>query len=418
MRRVAAAIAVTATLALLPACSGNDGPGKGEAFLHVDGVARVVHPDGKPATVTRRATLHDGDLVSLVEGTGELELPAGARLTMREGRGGAADSRVRLASVPSVEAGEVLVEAPGTLDVTAAGTRASIDGGAARLSRSLAVGIATYQGSSTLDSAGVVRTVPALRQVDVPALGRVPRALQPLGYDAGDPWDRRFLGRAIDLGERLQTLSRAYTASFAPTGRHDAAFFRSALPALSEAQGFDDALLAKDPGRPVGETLVGAAIASIGRAGSFTHRWSAVFSFRDAGASWGIVALDQRVSGSSVVAAVEGAINTSPFEFALPVSSPAVGTTTATTVPFGPTGTVPPPTTPTTTPPTVPPPTTPPTTPPPTTPTIPPPTTPPPPDTPDQLDPVVQPVEDVLSGVIGETVGPAGAIPILGPTAP
>lgn len=417
MKRIAAAVAVTAALALLPACSGGHGPSKGEAFLHVDGLARVVHPSGERATVTRKATLHDGDLVSVVEGIGELELPAGARLTLRHGRGGAADSRVRLASVPSIEAGEVLVEAPGTLDVTAAGTRTSVDAGAARLSRSLAVGVATYQGSSTLDSAGVVRTVPALRQVDVPALGRVPRALQPLGYDAGDPWDRRFLGPAIDLGERLQTLSRAYTASLAPTGRYDAAFFRSVLPALAEAQGFDDSLLAGQPGRPVGETVVGAAIASIGRSRTFAHRWSSVFAFRDAGASWGLVALDQRVSATAVLDAVEGAINSSPFEFALPVSAPSVTTPTTVASPVTPTGPVSPTGTTVPTAPTVPPTTTPPTTPPPTTPTTPTvPTVPstPPPTTPDQLDPVVQPVEDVLSGVIGGTVGSQGVLPILG----
>ena len=50
---------------------------------------------------------------------------------------------------------------------------------------------------SSFDSAGQVRDVPALRTLEVSALGRPPMVPAPLQIDEGDSWDRRFLAEAI-----------------------------------------------------------------------------------------------------------------------------------------------------------------------------------------------------------------------------
>jgi hypothetical protein len=130
------------------------------------------------------------------------------------------------------------------------------------------------------------------------------------------------------------------------------------LPALDQEPEFTADLV--DAGsRPQGETLIGAAIASLGRRGSFTDRWKAIFDFHQQGAEWGLVALDQGVDGEPLLGAVEQALNGTTFEFAAaPAASPTTtapgaGNTTTTSPPPG----TPPPTTP---PPTSPPPTTPP----------------------------------------------------------
>ncbi|MGK2949976.1 MAG: hypothetical protein ACSLFP_15495, partial [Acidimicrobiales bacterium] len=160
---------VLVALALLaPAACSDDGPGPGEARLELDGEAVVERADGDREVVTDSQDLGDGDRVSMVEGQGELLLAGGSRLELRAGLGDAAPTVVVVGDVPVLEAGELLVAAPDEVVVEADGTEVTVAGGAARLQRDFGMAVAAYDSSVTLDSAGVERAVPALRQMTVP----------------------------------------------------------------------------------------------------------------------------------------------------------------------------------------------------------------------------------------------------------
>ncbi|CAN5597647.1 hypothetical protein BH20ACT2_BH20ACT2_10430 [soil metagenome] len=316
-------VAAALVVALMPACS-DDGPGVGEARLVVDGLAEIVRVGGDTEQVDDSAMLDDGDVVTVLEGTGQFELPAGVTL---EGRMAADEadegSRLRIGEVPELLAGDLLVIAPDAAAITLGGTDVALDRGdegtvAARLSRTFAVGVAVYQGAAAIDSAGSAAAVDGLRQIEVPAPGRVPRTPVPLVYDTADPWDRRFLGEAIDLSKQLDAVSGPYSASVALTPASlNADFFSRVLPGLADETGLAEALEER-PAAPAGETVVGAAIVTLGTDGTFADRWEAVFEFRDAGAEWGLVARDQGVPGGPLLEVVREAASVTEFDFSPP----------------------------------------------------------------------------------------------------
>jgi len=99
---------------------------------------------------------------------------------------------------------------------------------------------------------------------------------------------------------------------------------------LAAEPGFTAPLV--NPARPPGETLVGAAITLEGARGTFTERWGAVFGFRDEGAPWGLVALDQGVSRVPLLATIDGSISRGPTQFA---SGPPTGAPSSLAPPRG-----------------------------------------------------------------------------------
>jgi hypothetical protein len=394
MRFRRAAVVALALAVVAPAGCSDDGPGEGEARLEVDGRA-VVERDGseEAEVVDDSTTLRRGDRVEVTDGVATMAMRGGTRLELRAGLGDAAASRVEMASRPVLEAGDLLVAASDEpAEVEAAGTVVAVTDGAAQVSRSLGMGVTAYDGAVRLDSAGQERPVAALREVRVPTLGG-PRAPRPLVYDETDPWDRRFLGAAIEVGDRLEALATGYTQNLNAGEGRTPGFFRIVLPGLEDEPEFGAELI--DLERPPGETLIGAAITELGRRGDFAERWASVFEFRDAGAHWGLVALDQAVSGDPLLGEIEQAIGASPLALGGPPQP-------------GPDTTAPPSTSPTTVPPTTgtttPPSTTPPSTTPPS--TAPPPTTPPLPDplTP-VLEPQVEPLTDVVDGLVSGLLG-------------
>jgi hypothetical protein len=397
---------------LAPAGCSDDEPGEGEARLEVDGEA-IVERDGERETVDDDADLGPGDRVEITEGVGRLRLADGVRMELRSGLDDADNSVLLMDRVPVLEAGDLLVAAPEQIAVEAAGTTVDVGAGAARVSRRLGVGVAAYDATVHLDSAGQEREVPALREMQVPALGRPPRAPRPLDYDERDPWDRRILGDAIDLGKRLEAMADGYTQNLDPDEGRTPTFFRFVLPGLADDTELDQLL---EPDRPTGETLIGAAITDLGRDDSFPTRWSEVFGFRDQGAEWGLVALDQEVGSTPLVDTIEQAIGSSPLGVVGDLVSVAPGDPggpSSPASPSSPTGSSGPTTTrsgeptPTTAPP---PPTTSPT------PTTPPPTTPPvdPGDSPlvpelePEPPPEEDPVTDLVGGIVDEVLGPLG----------
>ncbi len=389
--RARRALAVALALAALaPAGCSDDGPAEGEARLEVDGQALLVRRGGDREVVADdRATVRPGDRVEVTEGTATMDLRAGTRLELRAGLGDAADSRVLMGKVPELESGDLLVATPASTRVEAAGTTVEVERGSAQVSRSLGMGVASYDAAVSLDSAGQDRAVPSLREMRVPALGRPPQVPRPLSYDGRDPWDRRFLGAAIELGDRLESIATGYTQNLNEGEGRTPGFFRLVLPGLEDEAEFGAQLIDLD--RPPGETLVGAAIADLGRRGGFAQRWASVFDFKDAGAHWGLVALDQAVSRAPLLGSIEDAVASSPLAFGdpLPRSDPRRGETAAPPPVVSPPSTEPPTTS---TPP-------------------PPPTTEPPPQPPPAdpvtpvLDPVLEPAVDTLVGMVDGLLG-------------
>lgn len=341
--RLRALVVTTVFVLLASSCSGDDGPGVDEARLVVDGSATVTDADGAVEIVTGSASVDFGDVVSVQDGTATVELAAGPTYELRAGVGDAGDSELVVGATPTLLAGDALV---------ASGFPASIRYDTATVSAQgalkVAAGVpqaAAYAGRTRISGAGDLEELVGLRQVVLTPSARP----EPLAYDGADPWDRRFLGEAIAFGERLDALARGYTNDLQP-GPRPVSFYESILPALDDEREFNADLLSDD--RPAGDTLVGAAIAIQGRSGTFRDRWNAVFAFRDQGAAWGLVALDQGVSSAPVLDTIELAIGESPLSDAprtttTPPERP--GRPPSTTRPPG--STAPPPTTTSTPPP-------------------------------------------------------------------
>lgn len=374
----------------------------------VEGRATVVHLDGSTDRLSSGDVVRAGEEVRVEVGSVELELADGGTLEGRDGIDQTPATRVVVDALPELVAGELLVLGDPGLAVDAAGTIVSVteDGSAAKLQRGLAVTAGTYEGALEVDSAGQRRAVPALRQLGIATFGRPPASPEPLDVERDDEWDRRFLGGAIDLGLRLDRFSQFFTAEAPAGAARSATLFRTLLPDLADEPALDD-LLRDGPTRSAGEVLVGAAMVSLGRQDSFADRWQAVFEFREDGAEWGLVALDQGVSDRAVLAVVDAiveVIGETP-DIAVPTTTPTTSGTTPTSS-ASPTSppTSTPPGSPPTAPPTSPPPTLPP---PPTDPTVPtlPPTPPPDDGSPDTgipiVDDVVEPIDDILDGLLG-----------------
>jgi len=370
----------------LPACS-DGGPGLGEGRLVVQGEA-IVRSDGVEERVTDRRDVGAGDEVEMVEGTAALELAGDVTLELRAGRDGGRSSALRMGDVPELLRGDLLVIARGDdpAEIDAAGTVLEVSGGAARLTRALDVQTGLYVGGLVLRSAAREIEVEELVQVAIPARGLV-GAPEPLQLDPADAWDRRILGDVIELSRELDVRSDGFSRQ-APAAATEPAFYLTRFDALSESEA--QVRLALQRGRPRGEQLIGAAITALGERDSAAVRYDRVFAFRADGASWGVVARREGVSRGPLLELIDRVIGDVGEELAL--STP--------TTSGGPPSTAGPPTTapPTTTAPGGP------------GTTAPPPTPPPPPPPPEEegplpttgtpIDPVLEPVDDLLGDLL------------------
>jgi hypothetical protein len=368
----------------------------GEARVTPSGRVELQRPGHSFRRVSRPTTMHRGDQVRVVEGNARLDLAGRRTIELRDG------SQLALGADPELVSADALLSAVRSrLTVVVGGTRVVLTDGAGRLAnRNGAVVVAVYQGSADVESAGrrLEGGVPALRQATVAAPGLIQDRASPLDYDEAqpDPWDLRYLSDAIELGVELTTRSRAVTV--ATDGGNTPGFYRQLVPALGREPRLDQTIvdqLRAGGQRPTGETLVGLAITAAASNGAFVDRVRGVFGFRDQGARWGLVALDQGVERVGLMRTVEQALGrlapTSPIGEA--AGSPRSGSTTPiagppTTTPGTPGDPGPtPPSTPHTTRPTTP-------------------VIPPPPQTGTPADPASGALVDTINGLLGPVVTP------------
>ncbi len=283
----------------------------------IDGQAEIGRPGEERREITGSRDLKVGDGVRIREGSTVVRLGGDRELELRPG----SDLELRAMdgpeqARPTLVGGDLLVRSPGQPVTVTSGGEDVVVQGVARISRGLALLVATYEGSATVTSAAKSVVVPALREVAIPAAGLFPVRPSPLDFSPDDTWDQRYLSGAIGLSAELLARSRGFSAQQTGGDTRTVDFFRALLPGLAAEPAFQASLL--DSARPPGETLVGAAIVLESTRGSFADRWASVFGFHDAGAPWGLVALDQGVNRIPLLAAIETAVGRSPISFALP----------------------------------------------------------------------------------------------------
>lgn len=294
MKRAATALVLACVGATALAACSRSTIQPGNARLSFDRARVQIASAGSGfETVTDGVTLRAGDRVRVVTGEAEMQLPRRARLLLREG------SQVVVGRQPTLTAGDVVAEVEDEpLTVRSAGSTATVRDGASRIRGGLALTAGVYEGSARVESAGSSLDVPALRQAAIASFGVVPAAPSALEYSEEDRWDQRYLGVAIEIGRELQAKSDGFSSQLRPGEGMTPGFYDILLPdlptrALTGCPAALDGSLGE--GRRPGEVLVGTALALQGRTGSFTARCRDAFAFRDDGATWGLVALDQSV---------------------------------------------------------------------------------------------------------------------------
>ena len=344
MRRPIMAVVATVSLAVaLAGCSRTSTPPVA-GRLTVDGQVEVLHPGEDRREVSGSRNLEAGDRVRVRQGTAVIQLRDDRRFELRQG------SDVELLPreatndiVPTLVAGDLLIVSDSQpLVVSANGAEIAVQGDA-RVSRGVSLLVATYEGTAQLSANGSTITVPALRQASLPPTGTFPKSVSPLEYSSADGWDQRYLSDAMDLSNQLKGRSDGFTSQLGPTEGRSVNYFRELFPRLAAEPAFTAALL--NPARAPGDTLVGAAITLEGTRGTFAERWAAVFAFRDEGAEWGLVAMDQGVARVPLQNAIDAAISRGPTQFAVgppgrpptslnpPISGGATSSVPATTTP-------------------------------------------------------------------------------------
>jgi hypothetical protein len=305
VKRAAALLAVALVALPLAGCGGG---GDSDTYvLDVTGTAEVRSTGPVQHLGSGKHRLEVGWTVTVTRGSAVLGLPGDATLELRDGR---RSSVVKVGPRPTLLDGDALAVASDGDDVqlSSGGASFAVHDGAARVRRAAGVTLAVYAGKADVESLGErMEAVPALRQVTVSNSGALPSMAVPLVYDRAKPdrWDVRYLNGAIDLGGVLDRGVRVLNARSAPPD-FGVAYLREVLPAMRTAKTVTDEDLTG--GRSVGETIVGASIALGGR-GDVRARWKDAFDFRDAGADWGLVALDQQAKRASVLDVLNGVID-------------------------------------------------------------------------------------------------------------
>jgi hypothetical protein len=328
---VPAVLAIVAAAALVPQW-GRAGLGRGEAFVTLDGTARVERVDGSVEVLeggaraggvrAAKTTLHRGDALDVVDGQAALRLAGSVRMEAASG------TSVVMGARPQLREGDLLVSAQEAVTVSAGGTRVRFDGRqdrpvAGRLARTAGLSVAVYRGAARVDTAGTARALDALRRVDVAAVGEI-TGIQPMRFRADDPWDRRYLADAIRLDARLAEVLPGLVRSAERHGG-DAQGLAVMLGRVDGMPSGRQLARLVDPDRPLEDVLLGATIASLADGGSYADRWSASLRFRDAGATWGLVAMDRGVSSDAVLAALRDVVEATPLDFGPPARTPGEG---------------------------------------------------------------------------------------------
>jgi len=275
---------------------------EGEARLHTEGVVEVAVKGNSYVRASRDRILGRDDRVRVVEGKAVLELPQSSTVELRNGSeitlAGGKDPQVVL------DGGDLLVQAPHDTVRIDGGVATVSVAGSAKLRRGGSLVAGVYEGNVDLVKNDEQHLgIPQYRQAAAVGTGLLPLAPDPLDLRASDEWDRRMLGPVLSLSEQLEVFARGFESQLPPGETRGPELFKSVIPVLADAP-ISPALLA---GRAPGESLVGLTLVALDK-GDFDARVKRIFGFRQAGASWGLVAADRDINPNPLLNNLESAI--------------------------------------------------------------------------------------------------------------
>jgi hypothetical protein len=275
---------------------------EGEARLHTEGVVEVAVKGNSYVRASRDRILGRDDRVRVVEGKAVLELPSASTVELRNG------SEITLAGGKEpqlvLDGGDLLVQAPHDTVKIDGGVATVSVAGSAKLRRGGSLVAGVYEGNVDLSKNDEQHIgIPQYRQAAAVGTGLLPAAPDPLDLRASDEWDRRMLGQVLSLSEQLEVFARGFESQLPSGGTRGPELFKSVIPVLADAP-ITPALLA---GRAPGESLVGLTLVALDK-GDFDDRVKRIFGFRQAGASWGLVAADRDINPNPLLNNLESAI--------------------------------------------------------------------------------------------------------------
>ena len=279
-------------------CSSDEGLSAGDAATVADGSrAEFVLGDADATVVEAGGVIPEGAQVRPVGGELRLEFRTGTARLSRDAEAVVTADRVTL------ERGEALIDSVGTLsgavDDTVAAGQARY-----RLSSGLSARVGVYDGAVTVRRPAQEREVPALRELDLAAfrLG----VEEPLQYRADDAWDRDELGAAIAFDGEAARLTRGMDVEL---GRRPlkARFYRQFArpPVLSVLTTHAPTARGGAYGPP-SDLLLTLFVAQAAAGDAVEPAVRQVAGLRDAGARWGLIAVELEVPSDKVVAAIDG----------------------------------------------------------------------------------------------------------------
>jgi hypothetical protein len=274
---------------------------EGEARLHTEGVVEVAVEGASYVRASHDRILGRDDRVRVLSGKAVLELPRSSTAELRDGT----EVTVAGGREPQLvlDEGDLLVQAPHDTVKVEGGMALVSVAGSAKLRRAVSLVAGVYEGNVLLQKNEQSLGIPQYRQAAAVGTGLLPDAPEPLSLRASDEWDRRMLGSVISLSDQLEIFARGFESQLPADHDKGPDLYRSVIPGLADTP-VTAALVA---GRSAGENLVGLTLVSLDK-GDFDVRVKRIFGFRQAGATWGLVAADRDINPNPLLSSLEAAI--------------------------------------------------------------------------------------------------------------
>lgn len=305
--------AAVAALVLAPPGGTSSIPAGAVATLE-DGTLEVEAGSGDWAGVPRGAPIADGATVRAVDESavlrlreGTLTLARGAEATLTEGRA-------------DLALGSLLVERDAAFDVTL-GLVSATGRGRWRADASTAPRVAVYDGGAVTEGPLDREVVIApLQQADIVDAALVPEP-EPLRYLFADPWDARFLADAIAVDRYVEQLEAGLTGRYGVLPQRPAFYEDFAVAGGLPADAFRTMapVSVEDRLGPPAAVLVAAIVveAIVQRAGLPAQAAVAhVRELRERGATWGLIAVSADLRASDLRAVADAALRARQREIA------------------------------------------------------------------------------------------------------